>query len=113
LESLALKYRLVLEQLESMVGTKLQPLHIVGGGSKNRLLNQLTADATGRQVIAGPSEATAIGNILMQAIALGKINSLAEGRQVVTHSFDLETYEPRNHSQWDEAYQRFLNLVEG
>ena len=113
LESLALKYRLVLEQLESMVGTRLQPLHIVGGGSKNRLLNQLTADATGRQVIAGPSEATAIGNILMQAIALGEINSLAEGRQVVTHSFNLETYEPRNHSQWDEAYQRFLNLVEG
>jgi rhamnulokinase len=112
LESLALKYRLVLERLESMVGDRLEPLHMVGGGTKNRLLNQFTADATGRQVIAGPVEATAIGNILMQAIALKHVNSLAEARQVVTRSFELETYEPRNRSQWDDVYQRFIRLIE-
>jgi len=112
LESLALKYRLVLERLESMVGERLEPLHIVGGGTKNRLLSQFTADATGRQVIAGPVEATAIGNILMQAIALKHISSLAEGRQIVAHSFDLEIYQPRNRSQWDDVYQRFIQLID-
>jgi len=112
LESLALKYRLVLERLESMVGERLEPLHIVGGGTKNRLLSQFTADATGRQVIAGPVEATAIGNILMQAIALKHISSLAEGRQIVAHSFGLEIYQPRNRSQWDDVYQRFIQLID-
>ena len=112
LESLALKYRLVLERLESMIGYRLEPLHIVGGGTKNRLLSQFTADAIGRQVIAGPAEATAIGNILMQAYALKLISSLAEGRQVVARSFDLETYEPRDPNQWDDVYQRFVGLME-
>lgn len=112
LESLAFKYRFVLERLESMVGGRLEPLHIVGGGTKNRLLNQFTADATGRQVITGPVEATAIGNTLMQAIALKHINSLAEGRQVVARSFELETYEPRDRQQWDDVYQRFAGLIE-
>ncbi len=95
-----------------MVGERLEPLYIVGGGTKNALLNQFTADATGRQVVAGPVEATAIGNILVQAIALKHIPSLAEGRQVVAHSFNLESYEPRNASQWDEVYQRFIKLIE-
>jgi rhamnulokinase len=112
LESLALKYRLVLERLESMVGNRLEPLHMVGGGTKNRLLNQFTSDATGRLVIAGPVEATAIGNILMQAIALKHVNSLTEGRQVVARSFDVETYEPHDRSQWDDVYQRFVRLIE-
>jgi len=112
LESLALKYRFVLERLESMVGGRLEPLHIVGGGTKNRLLNQFTADATARQVITGPVEATAVGNTLMQAIALKHINSLAEGRQVVAHSFELETYEPCDRQLWDDAYQRFVRLLE-
>jgi rhamnulokinase len=112
LESLALKYRFVFERLESMVGDRLEPLHIVGGGTKNRLLNQFTADATGRQVITGPVEATAIGNTLMQAIALKHINSLAEGRQVVARSFELETYEPRDCQKWDDVFQRFAGLIE-
>jgi rhamnulokinase len=112
LESLAFKYRLVLERLESMVGERLEPVHIVGGGTKNRLLNQFTADATGRQVIAGPVEATAIGNLLMQAIALKQIDTLAEGRQIVAHSFDPEIYEPHNPSEWDDVYPRFIQLIE-
>jgi len=112
LESLALKYRLVLEHLENMVGASLVPIHIVGGGTKNRLLSQFTADATDRQVITGPVEATAIGNILMQAIALKHIKSLAEGRQVVTQSFQLEPFEPHNRSLWDEVYPRFVRLTE-
>ena len=83
LESLALKYRWVLEKLEEIAGRKLEPLHIVGGGTQNRLLSQFAADATGRSVTAGPVEATALGNILMQAIAVGDIGSLAQGRQVI------------------------------
>ena len=112
LESLALKYRLVLEHLENLVEDRLDPLHIVGGGTKNRLLNQFTADATNRRVIAGPVEATAVGNILMQAIALKHIHTLAEGRQIVAHSFDVETFEPSNPTQWDEVYPRFVRLIQ-
>jgi rhamnulokinase len=112
LESLAFKYRLVFERLEKMVGSRLEPLHIVGGGTKNRLLSQFTADATGRQVIAGPVEATATGNILMQAIALKHVNSLAEGRQIVKNSFTLETYAPQDHSRWDDVYPRFTGMIE-
>jgi rhamnulokinase len=112
LESLALKYRLVLEHLENMVGVRLAPVHIVGGGTKNQLLSQFTADATNRQVVTGPVEATAIGNILMQAIALKHIKSLAEGRQIVSQSFQLDTFEPHNPSSWDDVYPRFIQLAE-
>ncbi len=94
LDSLALKYRDVLETLEALSGKKITTLHIVGGGSQNRLLNQLAADATGRTVIAGPVEATAIGNVLLQARALGLIGSLDELRAIVRASFTLETYTP-------------------
>jgi rhamnulokinase len=80
LEGLALKYRWVLDRLEEMLGYRLEPIHIIGGGMQNRLLNQLTADATNRSVIAGPIEATAIGNVLMQAVALGRLTSLDEAR---------------------------------
>ncbi len=108
LESLALKYRWVLERIEEILGRRLEPIHIVGGGSQNRLLNQFTADATGRQVIAGPVEATAIGNVVVQAMALGHINSLEEGRQIIRNSFDVITYEPAGGAEWDEAYGRLL-----
>ena len=81
LESIALKYRWVLERLEELTGKRLDPIHIIGGGTKNRLLNQFTADATGRVVVTGPVEATAIGNILMQAIGMKHLGSLAEARQ--------------------------------
>ncbi len=113
LESLALKYRFVLERLEELVGKRLVPLHIIGGGTKNRLLNQFSADATGRTVVTGPVEATAIGNVLMQAIALEQIGSLAEARVVVRKSFDVETYQPGHRTGWDNAYARLLNLIAG
>jgi rhamnulokinase len=112
LEGIALKYRWVLERLEEMLGHRLEPLHIVGGGTQNRLLSQLTADATGRQVITGPVEATASGNILMQMMALGHITSLDQGREIVRASFDLSVYLPGDRAGWDEAYARLLAAIE-
>jgi rhamnulokinase len=112
LESLALKYRHVLEYLQQVLGRQLGVIHIVGGGTQNRLLSQFTADATGHQVIAGPVEATATGNLLMQALALGHIRSLAEGRELVRRSFTLETFEPSPaRAAWDAAYGRMLGLI--
>jgi rhamnulokinase len=113
LESLALKYRWVLERLEKILGRRLEPIHIVGGGAQNRLLCQLTADATGRRVVAGPVEATAIGNIIVQAMARGYVASLAEGRRLVRNSCDLATYEPVSSPGWEEAYGRLASLIGG
>ncbi len=110
LESLALKYRWAIEKLELMLGRALHTIHVVGGGSQNTLLCQLTADATGKMVIAGPIEATAIGNVLMQAIAQGDIANLSEGRDLVRRSFDMVAYEPRAQEGWEEAYSRFLDI---
>lgn len=110
LESLALKYRLTLQQLEQLVGRRLDPIHVIGGGSQNRLLNQFTADCTGRTVIAGPVEATAIGNILMQAIALGYLASLPDARLMVHRSFDVETFHPTGSAGWDAAFEKLLSL---
>ncbi|HEX9013394.1 MAG TPA: FGGY-family carbohydrate kinase, partial [Anaerolineaceae bacterium] len=111
LESLALKYRWVLERLEQVLGYRLEPIHIIGGGTKNALLNQLTADATGRTVITGPVEATAAGNILMQAVGLGQLGSVKDGREVVRRSFTPQVYEPRAASGWDDAYGRLLEVI--
>jgi rhamnulokinase len=111
LESLALRYRWVLQRLEELVGKKLDTIHIVGGGCQNTLLCQLTADACDRQVVAGPVEATAIGNVLVQAIGLGLLGSLAEGRAVVRRSFEVSIYEPQHHERWDEPYRRFLAMI--
>ena len=112
-ESLALKYRMVLESLESMTGVRLDPIHIVGGGTQNALLNQFTADATKHQVITGPVEATATGNVLVQALGLGHLSSLAEGRELVRRSTELTTYEPSGASGWDEAYGLMRSLSAG
>ena len=112
LESLALKYRWVLERLEETTGRRLEPIHIVGGGSQNRLLNQFAADATGRPVVTGPVEATAIGNVIAQMMALGHVGSLAEGRQIVRNSCECATCEPAGGAEWDEAYGRFLTVME-
>ena len=95
LESLAERYRQVLVAIESLTGRRIGTVHIVGGGSKNRLLNQLVADTTGRVVVAGPSEATAAGNVLVQAIGSGVVGSLEEARELVRRSFEAETFEPR------------------
>ncbi|HSD84468.1 MAG TPA: rhamnulokinase family protein [Anaerolineae bacterium] len=112
LESLALKYRWVLDRLEEMLGYRLEPIHIIGGGTQSYLLNQLTANATARTVIAGPIEATAIGNVLLQAVALGQLTSLEEARAVVRHSFKPETYEPHTSAKWDVAYQKLQTLMQ-
>ena len=113
LEGIALKYRWVLARAEEMLGRRLEPLHIVGGGTQNRLLSQFTADAVGRQVVTGPVEATAMGNLLMQMMALGQIGSLAEGRQVVRNSSEVLSYVPGESAGWDEAYTRLLLVMEG
>ncbi len=110
LESLALSYRRTLEQIEALTGRAVRRLHIVGGGSRNRLLNQFAADATGRAVIAGPVEATAIGSLLLQAVALGHLGSLADLRRTVRASFPVHSYAPENTDAWDEAYTRFRKM---
>ncbi len=107
LESLALRYREVLESLESLLGRRLEVIHIVGGGSRNEVLNQFVADATGRTVIAGPSEATAAGNIIVQAIGAGVLRDLSQARAVVRSSFEVVKVEPRGSAGWDAAYDRF------
>jgi rhamnulokinase len=107
LESLALRYRWTLERLARLQGRTFDELYVVGGGSRNRLLCQFTADALGLPVVAGPVEATAIGNAALQAVALGDLGSLQEAREVVRQSFDVEVYEPGDQGPWDQAYQRF------
>jgi rhamnulokinase len=111
LESLALRYRWVLERLEELLSRRIDVIHVVGGGCQNELLNQLTADACGRAVVAGPVEATAVGNVLVQLLGLGAIGSLAEGREVVRRSFEGKTFEPSRPERWGEPYQRFLRLL--
>ncbi len=110
LESLALRYKSVLTRLEELAGHRLEPLHIVGGGARNRLLNQFAANAINRPVVTGPVEATSAGNILMQMIATGELHSLAEGRELLRRSFTSETYEPRSVADWECAYDRFARL---
>jgi rhamnulokinase len=111
LESLALRYRLVLGWLEELIGGRISTIHIVGGGAQNRLLCQMAADATARRVLAGPVEATAIGNVLLQAVAANHIGSIPQAREVIRRSFDVEEYTPQNTAPWDAAFQRFQGLV--
>jgi rhamnulokinase len=110
LESLALTYRIAFEQLRELTGRPLNRLHIVGGGCQSKLLNQASADAIGCTVIAGPVEATAIGNLLVQAIALKDIASLVELRRTVRDSFPATIYKPRHNEAWEKAFTRFRNL---
>ena len=111
LESLALLYRVTVEEMEQLTGRTVRRLHIVGGGSQNALLNQFAANATGRQVVAGPAEATAAGNLMIQAIALGHVDSLQTLRKIVRDSFALQTFEPLESQSWQDAYRRFVNLA--
>lgn len=111
LESLALKYRWVSEKLELVAEKSIDVIHIVGGGAQNRMLCQFTADATGVPVVAGPTEATAVGNIMVQAIATRLIDSISDAREIISKSFELKTYEPRDSEQWDHAYERFLVIT--
>ena len=111
LESLALKYRWVVEKLEEILNTKIRVLHVVGGGSKNALLCQFTADACGIPVLAGPVEATAMGNVLIQAMGRGRIGTLNDVREVVARSFPVVTYEPKGTAAWEDAAGRFGGMV--
>lgn len=112
LESLAFKYRQVILDLEHLTAQPIHQIRIIGGGSKNRLLNQFTADATGRRVLAGPAEATALGNVAMQMLATGSASSLSEVRALVDRSFPTEIFEPRETDQWDRHSERFRHYTE-
>lgn len=111
LESLALKYRSTLDQLRRLTNRQIERIHIIGGGAQNKLLCQYTANATGVAVVAGPVEATAIGNILVQALAAGRFTSLREIRKVVQRSFNPVTYEPTDRDDWETAFERYKNLA--
>ena len=111
-ESLALKYAQVLQQIEEMTSMQLKNLHIIGGGSQNHLLNQWTANATGIHVLAGPTEATAIGNIVVQAIGTGLFASIGEARQMVAQSFPVTQFEPQDYLQWQDQIDRFLKILD-
>ncbi|MFO0930388.1 MAG: rhamnulokinase family protein [Gemmataceae bacterium] len=111
LESLALRYRWTLEKLEELTGQRLTVIHVVGGGCQNELLCQLTADCCGREVLAGPVEATAIGNVLVQAIGLGDLGGLADAREVVRRSFEVKSYQPHRDDRWDGHYATFRRLL--
>ncbi len=111
LESLAMKYRYAIEQLEKLLGYRLEIVRVVGGGCKDRILMDFTAKATGRQVVAGPVEATAIGNTCAQLIATGEISGIWEAREIVSASFECDAYAPENRDGWEEAYAGFLKLL--
>ena len=111
-ESLALKYRTVAEMIEKLRGKPAKVIHVVGGGTKDQFLSRMTADACGIPVAAGPEEATAIGNLMMQAIALGDVADLKQAREVVSASFELKRYEPDpERSLWDDAYGRYCDVI--
>jgi rhamnulokinase len=112
-ESLALNYRHALGQLEEITGGRPPVVHIIGGGSLNRVLNQMTADSTGAQVVAGPVEATALGNAVVQLVSLGELGSVSEAREVLSETLGLQVYSPGEAGGWDEAYVRFKYLLEG
>ena len=111
LESLALKYRYVLESLETLAGSKFTEIRVVGGGAQNDLLNQLTADATGRRVLAGPVEATALGNLALQMVGTGAVASLAEARDLIADSFPARVFEPHPSTDWENAYRSFQAIL--
>ncbi len=110
LECLAFRYRSVLQMLEELSRRRLEPLHIVGGGSRNRLLNQFAANVLNRTVIAGPVEATSAGNIVMQLIGKDELKSLSEGRELIRRSFDMQVFSPSNPGEWEDAYGRYREI---
>jgi rhamnulokinase len=112
LEGLALAYRHTLTQLEEATARRIRRIHIVGGGSRNGLLSRFAADSMGRQVYTGPAEATAIGNLLVQAMAMGRVRDLNHIRKIVRGSSDILEYEPGDTRAWDEAYNKFTELRE-
>jgi rhamnulokinase len=112
LESLVFKYRLVLASLEKLTGKRVEQVRVIGGGAKNRLLNQLTADATGRTVLAGPAEATALGNVAMQMLATGAASTLKEVRGIIERSYPVEVFQPLDTEKWNRQAERFEHYCE-
>lgn len=110
-ESLALRYRQVLDDLRGLASRPIETLHVIGGGSRNELLNQFTANAIGIPVVAGPSEATALGNVMMQAMAKGEAADVSGMRKIIHQSIPLKTYQPRDTEKWEQAYLHFKNIV--
>ncbi len=110
-DSLALKYKYTIGQIEEITGKKIEKLHVIGGGAYNQMMNQFTANATGIPVTAGPTEATAIGNILMQAKAVGKLKSLKEIREIVGNSFEVNEFIPDNETDWKNAFKKFEKII--
>ena len=110
-ESLAFRYRSTVEGMEDVTGKKYDVINIVGGGIKDKMICQFTANATKRVVNAGPVEATSIGNIIVQGIAMGAIKDLNEGRQIVRNSFDIAQYLPQDSEAWDNAYEQWKAIV--
>jgi len=109
-ESLALKYRLVNEQICAACNGRTKVVHIVGGGSRNMLLNQFAADCLGLPVLAGPEEATAVGNMMVQAMGMGVIRSMADAQPLIRKAFPIRTYKPRDPGAWEQAYARFRGI---
>lgn len=111
-ESLAMKYRYALQQISQCTGKQFEVLHLLGGGTKDKFLCQLTADSINIPVMAGPVEATALGNIILQLIALGEISSIDEGRQLIAKTHQLNTFKPSHTEEWESAYDRFVRIIE-
>ena len=109
-ESLALRYRETIDMLEKVAPFPINRLHVIGGGSKNALLNQFTANAIGKKVVAGPSEATAIGNVMIQAMGAGVVSSLKEMRGIIREAIETEDFLPQDSEVWEAAYQKYQNL---
>ncbi|MBQ0125778.1 MAG: rhamnulokinase, partial [Clostridiales bacterium] len=111
LESLAMKYRATVDMIDELCGKRIPAINIVGGGTQEKQLSQFTANACGRPVYTGPIEATALGNIVSQAIAAGEIKDIREGREVVSNSCEFLTFEPKDTEKWNEAYERFKKVT--
>jgi rhamnulokinase len=110
-DSLALRYRQVFQWMQEFAPFRLEVLHIIGGGSLNKYLNQFTANSTGATVLAGPQEGTAIGNIMLQAKAAGLVKDIWEMRKIIANSIELVKYEPVDKAVWDAAYERYTSIV--
>ncbi len=106
-----MKYRFAIEQISENTGKVFDVLHLLGGGTKDSFLCQMTADSLGFDVVAGPTEATAIGNIMLQLIALGEIEGIDKAREIIKKSENVKTYKPLNHEEWQRGYEKYCKII--